>query len=77
MTTQTLRNPCSLPSTTAGQAVVRKQSKLIWLLDLLVVWNQRSRMRRRLEAMPDYLLSDMGISRADVAREADKPFWND
>lgn len=42
-----------------------------WLLDGL----DRYRQRRALRGMPEYLLKDMGLSRADAEQEAAKPFW--
>jgi uncharacterized protein YjiS (DUF1127 family) len=41
----------------------------------LVVWQERARDRTRLEGLDDAALKDMGISRADVSREIDKPVW--
>jgi uncharacterized protein YjiS (DUF1127 family) len=38
-------------------------------------WNQRQRQRRHLAAMDDHMLKDIGVSAADAAREAGKPFW--
>jgi uncharacterized protein YjiS (DUF1127 family) len=51
-----------------GQAVVSAT-------DMLATWQERRRQRRALEALPDHLLHDIGISRADAGNEADKPFW--
>jgi uncharacterized protein YjiS (DUF1127 family) len=48
---------------------------LVALLDRVGIWIERSRQRRTLEALPDHLLSDIGISRSEAASEADKPFW--
>jgi uncharacterized protein YjiS (DUF1127 family) len=31
--------------------------------------------RHALQTMDDRLLKDIGVSRADVEREANKPFW--
>ncbi len=45
------------------------------LLRLLPVWQDRERQRHRLRRLDDRLLNDMGLSRADVAHEAVKPFW--
>ncbi|WP_207460643.1 DUF1127 domain-containing protein [Azospirillum sp. SYSU D00513] len=45
------------------------------LFDTLALWAERRRQRRDLEALPDHLLSDIGVSRSDAANEADKPFW--
>lgn len=48
---------------------------LVVLFDTVATWNERRRQRRALEALPDHLLHDIGLSRADAATEADKPFW--
>ncbi|MCG5240829.1 DUF1127 domain-containing protein [Azospirillum doebereinerae] len=45
------------------------------LFDRMATWNERRRQRLALEALPDHLLSDIGVSRADASQEADKPFW--
>lgn len=44
-------------------------------LTLLLVWQERASQRRHLESLDERYLRDMGLSRADVAREAAKPFW--
>ncbi len=44
-------------------------------LDILLGWQERAAQRRRLEGMSDRMLRDIGLSRADVARECVKPFW--
>ena len=36
---------------------------------------ERSRTRSHLYTMPDYMLHDIGISRAEVEAEFQKPFW--
>jgi uncharacterized protein YjiS (DUF1127 family) len=43
--------------------------------ETLMSWQERLRQRRHLEALDDRLLKDIGLSRADVRREVDKPFW--
>jgi len=48
---------------------------IVGLGSTLLVWNSRYQARRRLAEMPEHLLSDMGISRAEADREAAKPFW--
>lgn len=45
------------------------------LLDALLTWQQRAAERRHLAALDDRLLKDMGLSRADVAQELEKPVW--
>ena len=44
-------------------------------MDILLDWQERAAQRRRLEAMSDRMLRDIGLSRADIARESAKPFW--
>lgn len=36
---------------------------------------ERQAQRRRLAALPEHLLRDMGLSAGDVHREIAKPFW--
>ena len=43
----------------------------------IVRWNQLSQQRRQLFEMDDRLLSDIGLSKADVQRIAGKRFWDD
>lgn len=44
-------------------------------LGLLLTWYLRRQQRFDLAALDDRGLKDVGLSRADVAREVDKPFW--
>jgi uncharacterized protein YjiS (DUF1127 family) len=43
--------------------------------DQFLLWQDRARQRHRLRQFDDRMLSDIGISRADVHRETEKPFW--
>lgn len=68
------------PKTGAGSEAGRGTGRgiggaLTALFDTLALWAERRRQRRDLEALPDHLLSDIGVSRSDAAYEADKPFW--
>lgn len=36
---------------------------------------ERAHQRRALASLDDHELRDIGITRADAAREAEKPFW--
>jgi uncharacterized protein YjiS (DUF1127 family) len=38
-------------------------------------WAERRRTRSHLYQMPDYILHDIGVSRAEVESEYEKPFW--
>jgi uncharacterized protein YjiS (DUF1127 family) len=44
-------------------------------VDLILGWHERVRQRRHLRSLDDYMLRDIGLSRADVEGEAGKPFW--
>jgi uncharacterized protein YjiS (DUF1127 family) len=54
----------------------RRRSALS-LIQRLELWADRRRERRALLRCPDGLLKDVGLSRADALREAEKPFWID
>lgn len=41
----------------------------------LLDWRQRARQRAALRALNERMLRDIGLSRADVHRECNKPFW--
>jgi uncharacterized protein YjiS (DUF1127 family) len=41
----------------------------------LRAWRQRSRERAELARLDDRMLRDIGVTRCDVWREINKPFW--
>ncbi len=43
--------------------------------DVLLLWLQRWRERRRLGALSDHMLKDIGLTRADIDVEVRKTFW--
>ena len=45
------------------------------LIEVLLQWQDRASQRRRLGQLSERMLSDIGLDRADVRREIDKPFW--
>ena len=48
---------------------------LVGFADCVISWQQRASERHHLSGLDDRLLKDIGITRADVDREAHKPFW--
>jgi uncharacterized protein YjiS (DUF1127 family) len=42
---------------------------------LIAQWIERSRQRQALASLEERMLRDIGITRVDVARECEKPFW--
>jgi uncharacterized protein YjiS (DUF1127 family) len=59
----------------AARSRPRLAGQLVGLVDLLLAWHERGRQRRHLRSLDDHMLRDIGLSRADVESEADKPFW--
>ena len=51
------------------------EAAVVKIQETLATWNSRSADRRQLAAMSDYLLLDIGLTRADVAAEVNKYFW--
>ncbi|KMO38127.1 hypothetical protein VQ02_12085 [Methylobacterium variabile] len=54
-----------------------RRREAVSLVERLELWADRRRERRALLGCPDGLLKDVGLSRADALREAEKPFWID
>jgi uncharacterized protein YjiS (DUF1127 family) len=46
-----------------------------WVGGLILDWMTRDRERRHLHGLSDRMLKDIGLSRADLEREAGKRFW--
>jgi uncharacterized protein YjiS (DUF1127 family) len=63
------------PSPTRAPRDFRPVVWLVTILDRLVDWQERASQRRALATLDDRMLKDLGLTRADVAREAGKPFW--
>lgn len=40
-------------------------------------WYQLAEQRRRLASLDGAALKDLGLSRADVLQESERPFWDD
>jgi uncharacterized protein YjiS (DUF1127 family) len=45
------------------------------LVRIALAWQERRRQRHALQMLDDHLLKDIGLSRADIHREATKRFW--
>ena len=41
----------------------------------ILEWQERSEQRAHLAGMDERMRKDIGVTYADVLREADKPFW--
>ncbi|AWJ87158.1 DUF1127 domain-containing protein (plasmid) [Azospirillum sp. TSH58] len=59
----------------AGDGGARRFAKRVFGEVLGMI--ERHRQRRSLAALDDHLLRDVGLSRTDARREADKAFWQE
>jgi len=66
--TQTLGSPLVSAAQPRGSLLVRAA-------DTFLTWLERAQARRALATMNEFQLKDVGLSRADVQGEVDKPFW--
>ena len=41
----------------------------------LATWQARAAQRHHLSTLDDHVLKDIGLTRADVSAEVNKPFW--
>jgi uncharacterized protein YjiS (DUF1127 family) len=63
------------PTTTTAGAVPPLGQALRAAAALAATWAERRRQRRALLGLSDDMLRDIGLSRADVRVEGEKPFW--
>jgi uncharacterized protein YjiS (DUF1127 family) len=72
---KTATYPHTVQTRLASRVWQRIHALLARGLDVLRTWQHRHRGRRALRQLDDRLLRDIGVSRAEAAREARKPFW--
>lgn len=65
----------SLPSVTLRRGIRRSLQRAASLVDIIRQWQKRASDRALLRGLNAYDLRDLGLTRADVLAEADKPFW--
>lgn len=58
-----------------GRKAAPRASVALDVLRLVETWVERAHQRRALRRLPEYVLRDMALSDADIAAEANKPFW--
>jgi uncharacterized protein YjiS (DUF1127 family) len=63
------RATLALPPSLRGHSWLRR------VLGLVLLWSARSRQRRRLGALDEIALLDIGLTKADVRGETSKSFW--
>ncbi|MEE4740983.1 DUF1127 domain-containing protein [Pseudomonas alliivorans] len=62
----------------AGSSLPAQLGKALRSIKKLVGrWQELHRQRRLLAQMSDGALKDLGLSRADIQQETERPFWDD
>jgi uncharacterized protein YjiS (DUF1127 family) len=62
----------------SGWLFVPRRHRGAWpvrALDAVLAWQERARQRRRLAALDERMLRDIGLGAAEVRAEWEKPFW--
>ncbi|MDH3280677.1 MAG: DUF1127 domain-containing protein [Gammaproteobacteria bacterium] len=75
MHTQTVHDDGAVPSAALQNRLLNWLEKWQHLIETVQVWQDRSRQRQQLARLSSSQLKDIGISRADVWCEVNKPFW--
>ncbi|WP_167730212.1 DUF1127 domain-containing protein [Terasakiella sp. SH-1] len=57
----------------AGVHMVR--ADILQLMQIWRIWTKRAQQRRSLHTLSDETLKDVGLSRDQIQKEANKPFW--
>lgn len=65
----------SLAPAQPGHGLDRPGTLITRAGQVLVAWRARAGQRRRLAELDDRMLRDIGLTRADVRMELEKPFW--
>ena len=66
--------PCA-PGPAIARDIMNLAASVRRVAERLQIWRRRAQERRQLLAMSDRDLCDIGITRVDAWREANKPLW--
>jgi uncharacterized protein YjiS (DUF1127 family) len=69
----TTTQACPVPA--RATPAVSISDRLFRAILVLENWAERARQRRALRELPEYVMHDLALSKADVEAEASKPFW--
>ena len=75
--TRALSSACTatVPSISLKGSLNGVGSLIVRMVDTVLDWQDRARESHRMAMMSDHLLRDIGVSRADLEMEYEKPFW--
>jgi uncharacterized protein YjiS (DUF1127 family) len=61
----------------SGQSSFTLRAVIGKMFQRMMRWAELARQRNGLAAMSDAALKDIGLSRADILQESERPFWDD
>jgi uncharacterized protein YjiS (DUF1127 family) len=67
--------PLSVTQTAPASVWRRLRLVPVKMIDTILLWQERADQRAHLAGLDERALRDIGLSRADVARETSLPFW--
>lgn len=71
----------SLVDVRAGYPALSRRRSLVVVLRAVMRqiarWHALYRQRQQLASLSDHALKDIGLSRADIEPEVNRPFWDD
>lgn len=70
-----IARPPAYHPTVADQTTATSHGWFTRLIRTLLEWRERARERRDLIAMDQRMLKDIGLTKVDAWREANKPVW--
>lgn len=72
-----MKGQCATADACRADVVVPATAHGFNLWRRLARWYEVGRQRRALAALDDDALKDLGLSRADIYQESERPFWDD
>lgn len=67
--------PIGLTLKTPADILLLLPRTVLYVFNVLLIWQDRATQRHHLASLSDRRLRDMGVSHADVGGEVSKPFW--
>lgn len=61
----------------SGRPLTPFSAAALKLVVAIVRWEHLRRSRNHLKYLDDHLLDDIGVTRGQASREADRPFWQE
>ncbi|WP_282608040.1 DUF1127 domain-containing protein [Pelagibius sp. Alg239-R121] len=73
--THTHARPVGFAIRTPADVLLSPVRIVMYLFNVLLLWQDRATQRHHLASLSDRRLRDMGLTPTDVGKEVSKPFW--